>query len=80
MKIEIADIKRLDVKSGDVLVIRVPVKGDHMEIIREMKSIRKIMKEVLPDGVEFVVAQDDVDFEVIRKTSDTKNMFGVGVK
>lgn len=61
MSVEIEDIRRLVVHPGETLVIRVP-KGTSEE---RAKNIREAVHANLPEGVQFVIATDDVDFEVV---------------
>lgn len=65
--VEIADIKRLSVSSGDTVVVR--VRG---RLSRDVAaSIRSQVQSALPDGVRAMVVDDDVvDITVLGRVPD----------
>ncbi len=62
--IPIADVRRLDVRPGDVLVVRVP---RNQLTMQSADQIRKQLHGLLGDDVKVVVTPDDVDVDVVRE-------------
>jgi hypothetical protein len=62
--IPIADVRRLDVRPGDALVVRVPRNQLTAQSADEM---RRSLRGLLGDGVRVVVTPDDVDITVVRE-------------
>jgi len=64
MKIEITDVQRLTVKSGDRLIVRVPVKLDAATAARMLEVVRARLD--LPDDVLVVILDGGMSVEVVE--------------
>lgn len=60
---DIIEVRRVDVRAGDVLVVRVPrhVMADCVQVIRDQIRSR------MPQDVEVLVVTDDIQLEVVRR-------------
>ena len=60
--IEIESIRRLDVKPGETLCIKLPGRESASELAR----LRALVQENLPDGVKLLLLMPDVDVFVVN--------------
>lgn len=61
MQIEVESIRRLDVKPGETLVVRVGDGADQETV----EHIAHVMRERLPRGVDLLVVASDVELQVV---------------
>jgi hypothetical protein len=61
--IEIESIARLDVKPGETLLVTLPTGLD----TSQLQGYRDELVRRLPEGVEILLASDDVEFKVIAR-------------
>lgn len=62
--IPVADVRRLDVRPGDTLLVRGPQGQLTAQSAHEMK---KVFAGLFGDGVKVVFMPDDCDVEVVRE-------------
>lgn len=62
MRMLVTDIKRLSVRPGEILLVRVPPEGLTPEVAQQM---RRAFQEALPAGVKVIIASDDISVEAI---------------
>lgn len=61
MMVELEEILRLDVKPGEMLVVRV-----RQEITRpELDELEKALAAAMPEGVRFFVTNADIDLSAV---------------
>jgi len=61
--IEVESIRRLAIKPGEILVVRIPLRGD-----AEIAAVRDQLQGLLPDGTTVMVTGPDVDMHVVTRT------------
>lgn len=61
--IEIESIRRLDVKPGETLVVRI---GEHIPA-DEIEAVADAVRSRLPEGVECLIVAADVELEVVSR-------------
>lgn len=62
MQIEIEEIKKLDVRPGETLIVTLPDDTDEMEMTR----VRRIFRDEIPN-VHLIVTTRDVKLEVVSR-------------
>lgn len=62
MKIEDREIAKLDLRSGDILVLKVPLNMS----VEDVQVSRRSLSLVVPEGVQIAVIYAGVDLTVVR--------------
>lgn len=73
-KYDIEDIKRLDIKEGDIIVVKIDrEKLGYSKITDTCVAIRRALSDNKISNVDVILAEKDTELEVIRKDTGGNN-------
>ena len=67
MELSIADVQRIDIKAGEVLLVTWETQGEKLthDLMRNLRTTREGIAAALPEGVKVIMVPDKLSFSII---------------